>query len=66
MERVKYFYKGEEINHLRFLQLMRNAGLVSGRRVSHWEHLQDMAEQGNEKAIALLADMKKVVTSTSD
>lgn len=59
MGKTKYFYKGKEISHLDFLRLMRELGLVSGYRVSHWDHLVEMAEKGNEKAISLLADMER-------
>lgn len=66
MGKTKYFYKGKEIDHLRFLQLMKENGLTSGWRVSHWQHLQDLAEKGNEKAIELLKDLKCVTNSATE
>lgn len=57
-EMTKYYYKDKEISHLDFLRMMREIGLSSGYRVSHYEHLRDMVDKGNEKAIALLADMR--------
>lgn len=54
---TKYYYKDKEISHLDFLRMMREIGLASGYRVSHFEHLCDMAEKGNEKAKTLLADL---------
>lgn len=53
-----YYYKDKEILHLDFLRMMRKIGLTSGYRVSHYQHLRDMAEKGNEKAKALLADLR--------
>lgn len=55
---TKYYYKGKEISHLEFLRMMREIGLTSGYRVSHYQHLCDMAEKGNEKAMSLLADLR--------
>lgn len=57
-EMTKYYYKDKEISHLSFLRMMREIGLTSGWRVSHYQHLCDMAEKGNEKAKALLADLR--------
>lgn len=53
-----YIYKGKEIDHLDFLNIMKSAGLVSGWRVSHYQHLQDLAAKGNEKAIEILKDLE--------
>lgn len=55
---TKYYYKDKEISYLSFLRMMREIGLTSGWRVSHYQHLCAMAEKGNEKAKSLLADLR--------
>lgn len=53
-----YIYKGEKITHTRFITLMRSAGMESGYRKSHYEHLEEQAAKGNKKAEALLNDLQ--------
>lgn len=55
---TRYFYKGKEINHLEFIYIMRQNGLPSGWRKSHYEHLKELAENGNAKAIEILQNLK--------
>lgn len=57
---TRYFYKGKEINHLEFISIMRQNGLNSGWRKSHYEHLKEMAEKGNVKAIKILENLKVI------
>ena len=54
---TKYIYKGKEILHTELLSLMRNAGIGSGYRVSHYEHLKALASEGNTNAVAILKDL---------
>ena len=53
-----YIYKGEEIDHISFISLCQKNGICAGRGWSHYDKLVDMAEKGNEKAIALLKDLE--------
>ena len=53
-----YIYKGEEITHIDFISLCQKNGICAGRGWSHYDKLVDMAEKGNEKAIALLKDLE--------
>ena len=57
---TKYIYKGEEISHTKFLTICQMAGVMGGRKKSHYEKLVEMAEQGNERAQAILNDLKVV------
>ncbi len=57
-----YIYKGQEISHTAFISLMSRNGIPSGYRVSHEEHLQKLASDGNEKAQALISDLLFVNT----
>ena len=53
-----YIYKGKEIDHISFISLCKKNGICAGRGWSHYDKLVDMAEKGNEKAIALLKDLE--------
>lgn len=53
-----YIYKGEEITHIDFISLCQKNGICAGRGWSHYDKLVDMAEKGNEKAIALLMNLE--------
>lgn len=57
---TKYIYKGEEISHTRFITICQMAGIMGGRKKSHYEKLVEMAEQGNERAQAILNDLEVV------
>ena len=52
-----YIYKGKKIDHLEFLGLMRRNGIGSGYRVSHAEHLKNLAAKGNKKAQEILNNL---------
>ena len=52
-----YIYKGEKISHTRFSTICQMAGVMGGRKKSHYEKLVEMAEQGNERAQAILNDL---------
>lgn len=58
--KTHYYYDGKEISHLDFLFLMRQAGLESGYRISHYEHLKQMAEKGNKNAKEILSKLQVV------
>lgn len=60
MAKTIYIYKGEEISHTAFLSLCRKAGLTSGYRCSHYDHLLDQGFKGNKKAVALLNDLQVI------
>lgn len=62
---TKYIYKGEEISHTRFITICQMAGIMGGRKKSHYQKLVEMAEQGNEKAADILGNLevKKVFES---
>ena len=53
-----YIYKGQEISHTEFITICQMAGVNGGRKKSHYEKLVEMAEQGNEKAQAILIDLE--------
>lgn len=55
---TQYIYKGQEISHSRFLTICQMAGINGGRKMSHYEKLQDMAAKGNQKAIDILNDLE--------
>lgn len=55
---TQYIYQGKEISHTRFLTICQMAGIMGGRKKSHYEKLVEMAEQGNEKAQAILNDLE--------
>ena len=55
---TQYIYQGKEISHTRFLTICQMAGIMGGRKKSHFEKLVEMAEQGNEKAQAILNDLE--------
>lgn len=55
---TRYIYKGKEIRHTQLLNIMRSAGIGSGYRVSHYVHLRNLAENGNEKAAEILKDLE--------
>ena len=57
---TKYIYKGKEISHMAFISLCRNACLTSGYRCSHYDHLVDMAFQGNKRAVEILNDLQVI------
>ena len=57
---TKYIYKGQEISHTKFLTICQMAGVMGGRMKSHYEKLVEMAEQGNERAQAILNDLEVV------
>lgn len=57
---TKYIYKGQEISHTRFLTICQMAGVMGGRKKSHYEKLVEMAEQGNERAQDILSDIEVV------
>ena len=62
---TKYIYKGEEISHTRFITICQMAGIMGGRKKSHYQKLVEMAEQGNDKAADILSNLevKKVFES---
>ena len=51
---TKYIYQGQEISHTSFLALCQRNGINGGRKKSHLQKLEEMAEQGNMKAIEIL------------
>ena len=53
-----YIYKGEEIPHISFISLCQRNGICGGRNASHYEKLVEMAENGNERAIAIMNDLE--------
>lgn len=53
-----YIYKGEEIPHISFISLCQRNGICGGRNASHYEKLVEMAEKGNERAIAIMNDLE--------
>ena len=53
-----YIYKGEEIPHTTFIALCQRNGICGGRNASHYEKLAEMAEKGNERAIAIMNDLE--------
>ena len=55
---TKYIYKGEEISHTRFITICQMAGIMGGRKKSHYQKLVEMAEQGNEKASDILGNLE--------
>jgi hypothetical protein len=55
---TKYIYKGEEISHTRFITICQMAGIMGGRKKSHYQKLVEMAEQGNEKAADILGNLE--------
>lgn len=57
---TKYIYKGKEITHLDFISIMKRAGLNSGWRKSHYEHLCDRAEMGDQRAVEILKDLQVI------
>lgn len=57
---TKYIYKGQKISHTKFLTICQMAGVMGGRKKSHYEKLVEMAEQGNERAQAILNDLEVV------
>lgn len=56
----KYIYKGKEIGRLELISIMSSAGISSGYRVSHYQHLQNLASQGNASAKEILNNLKKI------
>lgn len=57
---TKYIYKEKEISHTKFLTICQMAGVMGGRKKSHYQKLVEMAEQGNEKAQTILNDLEVV------
>lgn len=57
---TKYIYQGKEISHMAFISLCRNAGLTSGYRCSHYDHLIDEAFKGNRKAVEILNELQVI------
>ena len=55
---TQYIYKGEEIPHTTFIALCQRNGINGGRKMSHYEKLVAMAEEGNEKAVAIMQDLE--------
>ena len=51
---IMYYYDGQEMSHTELLMKMRNAGIQSGYRKAHIDHLKDLASKGNEKAKELI------------
>lgn len=60
MAKTIYIYKGKKISHLAFISLCRNAGLTSGFRCSHYDHLVDMAFKGNSRAVEILNELQVI------
>ena len=60
MNKTIYIYKGKEISHSEFLNICRKAGLTSGYRCSHYDHLVDMAFKGHSKAVEILNDLQVI------
>lgn len=60
MAKTIYIYKDKEISHMAFISLCRKAGLTSGYRCSHYDHLVDMAFKGNRKAVEILNDLQVI------
>ena len=55
-----YIYKGEEISHTRFITICQMAGVNGGRKKSHYQKLVEMANDGNEKASAILSELEVI------
>ena len=55
--KTRYYFEGREIRHTQFLSIMRSAGLQSGYKESHFEHLTRLANSGNEKAQLILSKL---------
>lgn len=55
---TKYVYKGRIITHTDFISLLHRYGLNPGYRKIGIEHLKELADNGNEKAIDLLKDIQ--------
>ena len=51
-----YIYKGQSISHIRFISILRYAGINGGHRLSAYEALVKCASLGKEKAIKILND----------
>lgn len=60
MSNTIYIYKGKEISHMAFISLCRKAGLTSGYRCSHYDHLVDMAFKGNKRAVEILNELQVI------
>lgn len=55
---TQYIYNGTEISHISFISLCQRNGINGGRKMSHYEKLVAMAEEGNEKAVAIMQDLE--------
>lgn len=55
---TQYIYNGKEISHIRFIGLCRRNGINGGRKMSHYDKLVEMAEEGNKKAIDIINNLE--------
>lgn len=55
---TQYIYNGTDISHISFISLCQRNGINGGRKMSHYEKLVKMAEEGNQKAIDLLKNLE--------
>ena len=55
---TQYIYNGKEISHTSFISLCMSNGINGGRKMSFYEKLVSMAEQGNERAINILNNLE--------
>lgn len=55
---TQYIYNGKEISHISFIGLCQRNGINGGRKMSHYDKLVAMAEEGNQKAIDILNNLE--------
>ena len=55
---TQYIYNGKEISHISFISLCQRNGINGGRKMSHYDKLVAMAEEGNQKAIDILNNLE--------
>lgn len=55
---TQYIYNGKEISHTSFISLCMSNGINGGRKMSFYEKLVQMAEQGNERAKNIMANLE--------
>jgi len=56
-----YIYKGKEITHIAFIGLCQSNGINGGRKMSYYEKLVEMAQQGHERAAKILCELQVTV-----
>ena len=55
---TQYIYNGEEITQISFIYLCQRNGINGGGKMSHYDKLVAMAEEGNQKAIDILNNLE--------